>query len=158
MPSAEGDLPPEHLYHHQPTFTCTGVDYFGPTTVTIGRKHEKRCEALFTCLTTCAVRTELAKSLSSNLTSKDIASGCFIARRGTTRVKYSDNVPRRARGNPTCRAPAEGDIVLIVDPSSPRFSWSRGKIKKTYPDPDNQVRVVDVEMTEEFCGVPLRRS
>ncbi|GBP19613.1 hypothetical protein EVAR_75585_1 [Eumeta japonica] len=62
-------------------------------------------------------------------------------------------VPRRARGDPICRAPAEGDIVLIVDSSSPRYSWPRGRIKKTYPGPDNQVRVVDVETT----GGVLRR-
>ncbi|GBP83508.1 hypothetical protein EVAR_86672_1 [Eumeta japonica] len=59
----------------------------------------------------------------------------------------------RARGDPICRAPAEGDIVLIVDSSSPRYSWPRGRIKKTYPGPDNQVRVVDVETT----GGVLRR-
>ncbi|GBP66152.1 hypothetical protein EVAR_83932_1 [Eumeta japonica] len=62
-------------------------------------------------------------------------------------------VNRRARGDPTCCAPAKGDIVLIVYTSSPRYFWPRGKIKKTYPSPDNQVRVVDVETT----GSVLRR-
>ncbi|GBP09238.1 hypothetical protein EVAR_4092_1 [Eumeta japonica] len=56
-------------------------------------------------------------------------------------------VPRRARVDPRCRAPAEGDVVLIVDSSSPRYSWPPDKIRKTYPGPDNQVRVVDVETT-----------
>ncbi|GBP82294.1 hypothetical protein EVAR_86648_1 [Eumeta japonica] len=271
--------------------------------VTIGRRHEKRYGALFTCLTTRAVHIELAESLSSD--SMILALRRFIARRGTPRVMYSDNgtnfvgankelmniqevhekmkkeadvrtitwkfippgapnmggawerlvrsvktalaatlrerspreevlhtllleaehivnsrpltevdvepaeaegltpnhfligrscgaaaaghfddnvllgpanwrtcqrladhfwqrwlreylptlVPRRARGDPICRAPAEGDIVLIVDSSSPRYSWPRGRIKKTYPGPDNQVRVVDVETT----GGVLRR-
>ncbi|GBP92591.1 hypothetical protein EVAR_77082_1 [Eumeta japonica] len=40
MPSAEGDLPPERLRHHQPLHVY-GVDYFGPMSVTIGRRHEK---------------------------------------------------------------------------------------------------------------------
>ncbi|GBP58715.1 hypothetical protein EVAR_35493_1 [Eumeta japonica] len=258
MPSAEGDLPPERLRHHQPPFTCTGVDYFGPMSVTIGRRHEKRYGSLFTCLTTRAVHIELAESLSSD--SIILALRRFIARRGTPRVMYSDHgtnfvgaikelmnmqevhekmkkeadvrtitwkfippgapnmggawerlvrsvktalaatlrernpreevlhtllleaeqivnsrplterladhfwqrclreylptlVPRRARGDPICRAPAEGDIVLIIDPSSPRYSCPRGRIKKTYPGPDNQVRVVDVETT----GGVLRR-
>ncbi|GBP81911.1 hypothetical protein EVAR_65088_1 [Eumeta japonica] len=62
-------------------------------------------------------------------------------------------MPRRARSDPTCHAPAEGDIVLIVDPSSPHYSWPRGKIKKTYPSPDNQAHVVDIETT----GGVLRR-
>ncbi|GBP19149.1 hypothetical protein EVAR_83462_1 [Eumeta japonica] len=281
MPSAEGDLPPERLRHHQPPFKCTGIDYVGPMSVTIGRRHEKRYGALFTCLTTRAVHIELAESLSSD--SMILALRRFIARRGTPRVMYSDNgtnfvgankelmniqevhekmkkeadvrtitwkfippgapnrspreevlhtllleaehivnsrpltevdiepaeaegltpnhfligrscgaaaaghfddnvllgpanwrtcqrladhfwqrwlreylptlVPRRARGDPICRAPAEGDIVLIVDSSSPRYSWPRSRIKKTYPGPDNQVRVVDVETT----GGVLRR-
>ncbi|GBO98894.1 hypothetical protein EVAR_309_1 [Eumeta japonica] len=56
-------------------------------------------------------------------------------------------VPSRARSDPTYHTPAEGHIVLIVDTSSPRYSYPRGKIKKTYPDPDNQVHVVDVETT-----------
>ncbi|CAH2091731.1 unnamed protein product [Euphydryas editha] len=37
-----GDLPPTRLAHHQRPFTYTGIDYFGPFTVTIGRRHEKR--------------------------------------------------------------------------------------------------------------------
>ncbi|GBP28587.1 hypothetical protein EVAR_85786_1 [Eumeta japonica] len=89
IPSAEGDLPPERLRHHQPPFTCTGVDYFGPMSVTIGRRHEKRYGALFTCLTTSAVHIELAESLSSD--SMILALRRFIARRGTPRVMYSDN-------------------------------------------------------------------
>ncbi|GBP09122.1 hypothetical protein EVAR_77959_1 [Eumeta japonica] len=67
-------------------------------------------------------------------------------------------VPRRARGDPICRAPAEGDIVLIVDSSSPRYSWPRGRIKKTYPGPDNQFVWWTSRRLVAFCGVPLRRS
>ncbi|GBP85538.1 hypothetical protein EVAR_58073_1 [Eumeta japonica] len=80
MPSAEGDLPPERLRHHQPLHVY-GVDYFGPMSVTIGRRHEKRYGALFTCLTTRAVHIELAESLSSD--SMILALRRFIARRGT---------------------------------------------------------------------------
>ncbi|GBP23386.1 hypothetical protein EVAR_22244_1 [Eumeta japonica] len=292
MPSTEGDLPPERLRHHQPPFTCTGVDYFGPMTMTIGRRHEKRYGALFTCLTTRAVHIELAEFLSSD--SMILALRRFIPRRGTPRMMYSDNstnfvvankelinmeevhektnkevdihllknllmrslktalaatlrekslreevlhtllleaehivnsrpltevdiepteagdltpnhfligrfcgvaaaghfddnvllgpanwracqrladhfwqrwlrkylptlVPLRARGDPMCRAPAEGDIVLIVDSSSPRYSWPRGRIKKTYPGPDNQVRVVDVETTDSVLQRPTSK-
>ncbi|GBP97622.1 hypothetical protein EVAR_72625_1 [Eumeta japonica] len=66
-------------------------------------------------------------------------------------------VPAGAR-RPICRAPAEGDIVLIVDSSSPRYSWPRGRIKKTYPGPDNQVVWWTSRRLVAFCGVPLRRS
>ncbi|GBP88150.1 hypothetical protein EVAR_24964_1 [Eumeta japonica] len=67
--------------------------------------------------------------------------------------EYLPTLVPAGRGDPICRAPAEGDIVLIVDSSSPRYSWPRGRIKKTYPGPDNQIRVVDVETT----GGVLRR-
>ncbi|GBP01955.1 hypothetical protein EVAR_91734_1 [Eumeta japonica] len=65
--------------------------------------------------------------------------------------------PPSAR-DPICRAPAEGVIVLIVDSSSPRYSWPRGRIKKTYPGPDSQVRVVDVETTGGVLRRPTSRS
>lgn len=85
----QGNLPKERLAHNQPAFTCSGVDYFGPMTVTIGRRHEKRWGALFTCLTTRAVHLELAASLTTS--SMIMALRRFIARRGKPTVLYSDN-------------------------------------------------------------------
>ncbi|XP_073948707.1 uncharacterized protein [Choristoneura fumiferana] len=38
-----------------------------------------------------------------------------------------------------------GDLVLIVDPDSPRNTWPRGIIISTYPGKDGQVRVVLVK-------------
>ncbi|GBP86579.1 hypothetical protein EVAR_69099_1 [Eumeta japonica] len=61
----------------------------GPMSVTIGRRHEKRHGALFTCLTTRAVHIELAESLSSDF--MILALRRFIARRRTPRVMYSNN-------------------------------------------------------------------
>ncbi|XP_060802199.1 uncharacterized protein LOC132902161 [Amyelois transitella] len=84
-----GDLPPERLSHNSHPFTCTAVDYFGPMTITIGRRHEKRWGALFTCLTTRAVHVELATSLSTD--SMIMALRRFAARRGMPKVIYSDN-------------------------------------------------------------------
>ncbi|GBP44878.1 hypothetical protein EVAR_24791_1 [Eumeta japonica] len=89
MPSEEGDLPPEHLYHRQPLFACTRVDYFEPMKVMINRRHEKSYGALFTCLTTRAIHIGLMESLS--LDSMMFALRRFIARGGTPRVIYSDN-------------------------------------------------------------------
>ncbi|GBP12278.1 hypothetical protein EVAR_75577_1 [Eumeta japonica] len=63
-----------------------------------------------------------------------------------------------ARGDPICRAPAEGDIVLIVDSSSPRYSWPRGRIKKTYPVLTTRFVWWTSRRLVAFCGVPLRRS
>ncbi|XP_052752614.1 uncharacterized protein LOC128201063 [Galleria mellonella] len=53
-----GNLPPHRLAHHRRPFTFTGLDYFGPINVTIGRRHDKRYVALFTCLTSRAVHLE----------------------------------------------------------------------------------------------------
>ncbi|GBP81283.1 hypothetical protein EVAR_54313_1 [Eumeta japonica] len=39
-----------------------------------------------------------------------------------TKYSFSYLVTRWARGDPTCRAPTEGNVVLIIDPSSPRYS------------------------------------
>lgn len=70
-------------------FTHCGTDYFGPITVVIGRRHEKRWGALFTCLTTRAVHLELVSSLSTD--SALMAIRRMAARRGWPRVMYSDN-------------------------------------------------------------------
>lgn len=84
-----GNLPPERLAYKRPPFTCTGIDYFGPMHVTIGRRREKRWGALFTCLTTRAIHIEMAASLSSS--SMIMALRRMAARRGTPRIVYSDN-------------------------------------------------------------------
>lgn len=61
-------------------FTYTGLDYFGPLEVTVGRHREKRHVALFTCLTSRAVHLEVAASLSTD--SAIYALRRFIAQRG----------------------------------------------------------------------------
>ena len=84
-----GDLPSARLDPTHRPFSNCGVDYFGPLTVTIGRRHEKRWVALFTCLTTRAVHLELVASLSTD--SAIMALRRMAARRGWPRVMYSDN-------------------------------------------------------------------
>ncbi|XP_065197638.1 uncharacterized protein LOC135829160 [Sycon ciliatum] len=73
----------------QRPFTRTGLDYFGPLSVTVGRRHEKRYGALFTCLATRAVHVELAHDLSTDSTLMAIRR--FISRRGCPLVIHSDN-------------------------------------------------------------------
>ncbi|XP_072946158.1 uncharacterized protein [Epargyreus clarus] len=84
-----GNLPLERLRHGEPPFTCTAVDYFGPMSITVGRRHEKRWGALFTCLTTRAVHVELAASLSTD--SMIQALRRMAARRGMPKTIFSDN-------------------------------------------------------------------
>lgn len=84
-----GDLPPARLEHHKRPFTYCGVDYFGPMLVTIGRRHEKRWEAIFTCMTTRAIHLELTSSLSTD--SAIMALQRMSNRRGTPSEIFSDN-------------------------------------------------------------------
>ena len=70
-------------------FTFVGLDYFGPLNVTIGRRHEKRWGALFTCLSVRAIHLELVSSLDTD--SAILAIRRFAARRGYPRRIVSDN-------------------------------------------------------------------
>lgn len=88
-PPQMGDLPPERLASFTRPFTYTGVDYFGPIHVVVGRRQEKRWGVLFTCLTVRAVHIELSPSLSSD--SFILVLKQFIARRGCPKRIMSDN-------------------------------------------------------------------
>ncbi|XP_037292204.1 uncharacterized protein LOC119188589 [Manduca sexta] len=84
-----GDLPPCRLAHHHRPFTYTGLDYFGPLTVTVGRSNQKRYVALFTCLTVRAVHLEVVHSLSTQ--GAIMALRRMTARRGSPAEIWSDN-------------------------------------------------------------------
>ncbi|XP_026736747.1 uncharacterized protein LOC113500239 [Trichoplusia ni] len=84
-----GDLPQCRLAHHKRPFTYTGVDYFGPLSVTVGRTRQKRYVAIFTCLTTRAIHLEIAGSLSTD--SAVMAVRRMISRRGCPTEIWSDN-------------------------------------------------------------------
>ncbi|XP_062541078.1 uncharacterized protein LOC134209112 [Armigeres subalbatus] len=87
-PPAMADLPACRLAAYSCPFTHTGIDYFGPMEVSVGRRVEKRWGVLLTCLTIRAVHIELASSLTTN--SCIMAIRNFIARRGTPAAFYSD--------------------------------------------------------------------
>ncbi|XP_072930335.1 uncharacterized protein [Epargyreus clarus] len=84
-----GDHPKTRLAHHERPFSFVGLDFFGPCGVTVGRRHEKRYVALFTCLTTRAVHIEVAGSLTSD--SAIMALRRMMARRGCPTEIHSDN-------------------------------------------------------------------
>ena len=81
------DIPKERL-SPAPPFTYCGVDYFGPFFIEEGRKEMKRYGALFTCLSSRAVRIETANSLETD--SFVNALRRFVARRGPVREIRSD--------------------------------------------------------------------
>lgn len=73
-------LPISRLAFHRRAFSYCGADLFGPITVCVGRRHEKRWGVLFTCLTTRAIYLEIVGSLSAE--SVMMAMDSLAARRG----------------------------------------------------------------------------
>ncbi len=137
-PPIMGPLPRHRLQSHLPPFTNTGLDYFGPFHVVLGRRHEKRYGVLFTCLTTRAVHLEMASSLSSD--SFIAAFRRFVNRRGMPAVVYSDNGTNLTAGEKEMREairllnshaagslPAKGVEWHFSPPSAPHFGgvWER---------------------------------
>nr|XP_044249375.1 uncharacterized protein LOC123002811 [Drosophila takahashii] len=88
-PPEMGDIPPERLAINELPFTNTGIDYFGPFEVNVGRRREKRWGVLFTCLTVRAVHIELANSLSTDTFMLILE--MLVARRGVPKRIMSDN-------------------------------------------------------------------
>ena len=82
------DLPEERLVAST-VFANVGVDYFGPFTVKIGRRNEKRWCCLFTGLTVRAVHIEIVPKLDTDCCLNAIMG--FIARRGKRLKMISDN-------------------------------------------------------------------
>ena len=83
------DLPEERLVAST-VFSNVRVDYFGPITVKAGRRNEKRCGCIFTCLTVRAVHIEIVPKLNTNSCLNAIMR--FICWRGKPVKMISDNV------------------------------------------------------------------
>ncbi|XP_058456603.1 uncharacterized protein LOC131434000 [Malaya genurostris] len=82
-------LPAARLADHVRPFTYTGIDYFGPLLVKIGRSNVKRWIALFTCLKVRAVHLEIAYSLSTASCISCVRR--FVSRRGSPVEFFTDN-------------------------------------------------------------------
>ncbi|XP_055622593.1 uncharacterized protein LOC129766152 [Toxorhynchites rutilus septentrionalis] len=88
-PPAMAPLPETRLTAFLHPFTFTGLDYFGPLIVRVGRSNVKRWVALFTCLTIRAVHMEVIYSLTTE--SCIMAVQRFVARRDKPREIWTDN-------------------------------------------------------------------
>ncbi len=84
-----GDLPPYRVAAGHPPFYYTGIDLFGPVEVVVGRHHEKRWVAVFTCMVTRAIHLEVVYGLSTDETL--MALSRFIDQRGRCHFIYTDN-------------------------------------------------------------------
>ena len=81
-------LPKCRITPGNPPFSSTGVDYFGPLLVKIGRNQVKRYGCLFTCLASRAVHIELSSSLSASSFLQ--AFFRFVHRRAGVKQMFSD--------------------------------------------------------------------
>lgn len=100
-----GALPADRVLSAQRPFTYTGLDYFGPVYVTVGRRREKRWVALFTCLSIRAVHLELAADLTTD--------ACILCIRNFVNTR---GVPVRIRSdNGTNFVGADRELRACVD-------------------------------------------
>ncbi|XP_041564473.1 uncharacterized protein LOC121467226 [Drosophila elegans] len=88
-PPQMASLPSARIASFERPFTYTGVDFFGPILVTVGRHKEKRWGVIFTCLTLRAVHIEIAYSLDTSSCVMCLTN--FMSRRGTPKEIFSDN-------------------------------------------------------------------
>ena len=84
----QGELPVERISAGKPPFTYTGVDCFGPFTVTCMRRPVKRFGCLFTCFSSRAVHIEVLPSLDADAFLNALRR--FITRRGPPAKIFSD--------------------------------------------------------------------
>ncbi|XP_073764218.1 uncharacterized protein [Danio rerio] len=83
------DLPSSRLQLYKPPFYSTGVDCFGPFTVKVGRRQEKRWGVLYKCMTTRCVHLDLLEQLDTDAFLLSLRR--FIARRGKPMELLCDN-------------------------------------------------------------------
>ncbi|XP_058817888.1 uncharacterized protein LOC131681196 [Topomyia yanbarensis] len=124
QPPAMGNLPPARLAAFQRPFSYTGVDYFGPMSVLVGRRTEKRWGVLLTCMTTRGVHIEIAYSLTTD--SCILAPRNFIARRGIPLEIISDRGTNFVGASRELRENLErvDEKKLMIEFVSPNTKWT----------------------------------
>ena len=50
-----------------------------------------------------------------------------------------------------------GDLVLVVDDNSPRGRWLLGRVIKTFPGPDDRVRVAEIKTSTSTLTRPISK-
>lgn len=129
-PQSLGQLPPDRLTPYVRPFTNTGLDYFGPVEVTIGRRREKRWVALFTCLAIRAVHLEIASDLSTD--------ACLVCIRNLCNLR---GVPARIRcDNGTNFVGARNELLKdggFLDPETMQREMSVRGIEWVFNCPSN---------------------
>ena len=97
-----GDLPRPRLTPHEPPFTYTGVDFFGPFHVKRGRGTEKVYGCIFVCLTSRAIHIEDVGSLETDAFIQALRR--FICILGAAKEIWSNNGTNFTGGERELRA------------------------------------------------------
>ncbi|XP_075167626.1 uncharacterized protein LOC142239729 [Haematobia irritans] len=123
MPQAPvmGSLPAERLAAFTRPFYNTGIDYFGPIDIVVGRRKEKRWGVVFTCMTVRAVHIEIAASLSTD--SFLLVFKQFVCRRGTPRKVFSDNATNFRGASRVLLEEVERISSSEVERKFPNIEW-----------------------------------
>ncbi|XP_055617605.1 uncharacterized protein LOC129762983 [Toxorhynchites rutilus septentrionalis] len=123
QPPPMGDLPRGRLAAFTRPFSFIGIDYFGPLSVAVGRRIEKRWGVLITCLTIRAVHLKIAHSMDADSCIKALRN--FMARRGVPIKIYSDQGTNFIAANKELKA-ALKEIEhnkIIQEIVSPQTEW-----------------------------------
>ncbi|KAL1267170.1 hypothetical protein QQF64_002845 [Cirrhinus molitorella] len=171
------DLPPTRLRLYKPPFYSTGMDCFGPFTVKIGRRTEKRWGIVFKCLTTRCLHLDLLESLDTDAFLMSLRR--FISRRGKPFELLSDNGTNFVGGNKEMQAAydamipqlrdqlAEKQILFrFIPPGAPHFggAWEREVksvkqalkvVLKDQTVPETVLRTVLIEVEGILNAKPL---
>lgn len=130
LPPRMGELPFDRLAAYVRPFSYSGVDYFGPLQVTVGRRREKRWVALFTCMTVRAIHLELAADLSTD--SCLICIRNFVNRRGVPIRMRSDNGTKFIGASKELK-----DAIDAIDHNIMRTEMSSINVEWIFNTPDN---------------------
>ncbi|XP_062556742.1 uncharacterized protein LOC134221567 [Armigeres subalbatus] len=177
-PPLMGNLPAARLAAFARPFSYVGVDYFGPISVAVGRRLEKRWGVLITCLTIRAIHVEIAHSL--NADSCIMALRNFMARRGVPIRIFSDRGTNFVAGSKELEAALKNmdqDQVIreivsphtdweFIPPASPHMggSWERlvrsvkvnlQKMKPQRNPTDESLRNILIEIEHTVNSRPL---
>lgn len=132
------DLPSARLRLYKPPFYSTGMDCFGPFSVKIVRRTEKRWGIVFKCLTTSCLHLDLLESLDTDAFLRSLRR--FIARRGKPFELLCDNGTNFVGGDKEMKAAYEAMMPQLreqlaeqqisfrfIPPGAPHFggAWER---------------------------------
>ena len=67
------------------------------------------------------------------------------------------NLNRRSKWTDVQPDMKEGDIVLVVDPATPRGCWPLARVERVHPGRDGHVRVADIRVGSRQCTRPITR-